>query len=475
VINKSDWNLVAQEIETVIYGGNSSDGDDDNDDDDDDDDDGYQRRRRRRRRRRTKSEKNIRIGRGEGGRKIQRRQLYNTSNSINSYNLFDDHHHHQGSFIRNTTTMNQHQHQHQHQRQSSSSSSIIIYAQKYFYSPGSLFLSISIFLSVTSILLLIIRVVISLLTATVGIIIAILLIARILYEFISRPIRLIRTVHTSPIFWLAFIGAVFGTLHALWNQQQHQQQQLLPLLSSFITKSTITTMDHSSQQQQFYSTWWFKFIIGSSDSNESGGTATTATDTSRSSSSDSDNSVDSSYIDLVMLWGLIRGFVFGIEVGSLWLIVLGDNSNPTNLTKSFYRRVWIPLRRYHRNAIIIQRQTLSHFLAPSSIVVAPAATATASTMAMLEEESLLSESERNNDRQQCAICLEDFSSIDEQQQDCYISTHYSAAADHSRYQLLPCLHCFHRECAMHWLTIQNKCPICRVPVQELHCYDDNDI
>jgi hypothetical protein len=57
------------------------------------------------------------------------------------------------------------------------------------------------------------------------------------------------------------------------------------------------------------------------------------------------NIVDSSYIDLVMLWGLIRGFVIGTEIGSLWLIVLGNNSNPTNLTKSFYRRVWRPLLR----------------------------------------------------------------------------------------------------------------------------------
>jgi hypothetical protein len=276
VINKSDWNLVTQEIETVIYGADSSS--------DDDDDNGYQRRKRRGR----ANEKND-SRRREGGRKIRRRQIYNsndTDNNINSYNLFDnDHRHHQGSFMRNTT-MNQ-------QRPSS----IIIYAQKYFYSPGSLFLSISIFLSVTSILLLIIRVDIILLTATVGTIIAILLVARILYEFISRPIRLIRTVHSSPIFWLAFIGAVFGTLHALWNQQQ-QQHQLLPLLSSFITKLTIATMDNSSQQQQqqqqqqLNSTWSFKFIIGSSD-NGSGGTTPTPTLPASSSSSDSDNIVDS--------------------------------------------------------------------------------------------------------------------------------------------------------------------------------------
>jgi hypothetical protein len=110
-------------------------------------------------------------------------------------------------------------------------------------------------------------------------------------------------------------------------------------------------------------------------------------------------------------------------------------------------------------------------MASSSYIVVAPSTATM----ILSEESLLSESERN-DRQQCAICLDEFSSIQEQQQDCCIGTHYvSAAADHSRYQLLPCLHYFHRECAMHWLTIQNKCPICRVPVQELHCYDDNEI
>ena len=175
-----------------------------------------------------------------------------------------------------------------------------------------------------------------------------------------------------------------------------------------------------------------------------------------------------------MLWGLIRGSVIGIEIGSLWFIVLGNNSNPTNLTKSFYRRVWRPLlRRYYRNAAMIQRQA-SYLLATSSsssIVVAPST----ATM-ILSEESLLSESERN-DRQRCAICLEDFFSIQEQQQDCCTGTHYFSAtsADHSRYQLLPCLHYFHRECAMHWLTIQNKCPVCRVPVQELHCYDDNEI
>jgi len=449
-INKSDWNLVAHEIENMIYGDGSNDEYQGNEEERESEcslrGDGADRRSRKTFSTSSLSSSSrnsidIQIG-------SQRRQIFGNSNStnshtvtnittsnvyndnINSYNLFDDHHE---TSIRNAT-------------KKTPASSIIIYAQKYCYPPGSLFALIYLFLSGTSILLLMIRVVMSLLTATVGTFLVVFLVGWFLREFSVRPIRLIRMVHSSPVLVLACFGAVSGTLHALWYQKQYR---ILPLLSSLITNTTTITMDHSSQQ--LYLTWWLEFILG--NDNESGGIPT------------NDNySIDnSSYIDLVMLWGLIKGFIIGVEVGSVWLIMLGDISNPSNLTKIIHRYFWRPSRQYYREATISRRTR--RFLA-SSYVVGPAPTTDTDTDTTTKAVTESLTEPEKNDRQKCVICLENFSSEVKEQQD-----NGRFSADYSRFQMLPCLHSFHRDCALHWLLIQNKCPICRVPVRELQCYE----
>ena len=279
----------------------------------------------------------------------------------------------------------------------------IIYAQKY-QSPGALFMPILIFLSVTFVLLLVVRIVMSLLTAAVGIVVLCIIVTKFLHEFFTRPIRLIRNFHANPILCFCVLGSIFGVLHALWKQQ------LLPLLMHGFDE------DSNESLISVISSWMPIESIGSIYA----------------------ISTESSSVDLIMLWGLVRGLIYGIEVGCVWLIIFGDSSRPTPLTEYFYRTVWRPLKRQYKRTRIRQRTRQYYRCAPST---------TSNTYGDGSDSSLGGSSD---DRHQCVICFEPFVDTPE---------------GGDRYQLLPCLHCFHRECARNWLVIRQSCPICRVKVE----------
>ena len=105
---------------------------------------------------------------------------------------------------------------------------------------------IAIFISVAFVLLLAIRVVTHL-----GAIIVAIFAYRAMNEFIMRPIRLIRKIHSSPLLFFACFGAIFGGLQVLLN---HQREGLVTLLFSRTLRNTSTgppvddSMDDSSRQ-----------------------------------------------------------------------------------------------------------------------------------------------------------------------------------------------------------------------------------
>jgi len=257
----------------------------------------------------------------------------------------------------------------------------------------------------------------SLLTAAVGMVVLVVIIFRFFQELFTRPVRMIRTLHASPILFLGILGAILGTLHALWKQQ------LLPLFMS--------SVETSGTAVPYLGPLLLQWVQNQDIYAGSGSTV--------------DHASDSSYVDLIMLWGLFRGLIYGVEIGSVWLIVLGDSSNPTLVARCFYRRLWRPLKRYYRRSIG-RRET-------KRLLVSPTATRTFCNNGDCDAVPTVD----GDDKHQCVICLEVFSDGEEMDD--------SVAFAPGRYRLLPCMHCFHRECAHHWLTIKQTCPICRVEVE----------
>jgi hypothetical protein len=401
---RSDWNTVAQEIETVIYGES---------DEEEREYEGVSPEPRRialinstssTNRRRSRNNYGMRLGRW-------RRKSSARSPTVNpptvpvthiEYNLFDD----QQIARPNTTTS----------RRSTRASPIVIYGQKYRKSPESLFRPILIILSTTFVTLLVVRIVTNLLTSGVGMIIVIPLAGRFVHEVVTRPIRLVRVLHSSPVLFWGCFGAVFCSLRALWY---HRFDHLLPLLSLLPTKS----------QETVSSFEWMGIVNMTSVLVES----------------DSNSADASTYNHFVILWGLIRGVFYGVEVGSVWLAIFGDRSNPSPLTKSFLWRIWRPVRRCYQRAMVRSRN-----------------------------QRCLVERKDGNYRHRCAICLDCLNCLDSVKDDDHpIDQHADEAVEkpHVQCQLLPCLHRFHDDCVRHWLTIRHTCPVCRVPVQGMQSCD----
>lgn len=404
---RSDWNSVAQEIETVIFGES---------DEEEREQEGLSRDAIRNAPTNStsstsgnKSKNGVRFGRRRRKSAMLSTPLHvvpSTSMNPIAYNLFDDQ-----EMIRPTTARSVGRTQ---------QSPVVIYDQKYRNSPESLFSPIWTVLSATFVTLLVVRIATSLLTSGAGTLILILLAGAFVTEGVVRPIRLVRMLHSSPVLFWACFGAIFGSLHALWYQRFD------PLLSWFQTKCQETT-------SSFECIWIGNLTSGIVDN----------------ASSISDD--ESTYNDFVMLWGLLRGVFYGVEAGSLWLITFGDRSNPSNLTKSFVWHIWRPMRRVYNRALI-RRHGKRHFASSFS---KPFLTA-------MEDDFILTERKDAKQHHRCAICLDCLDSRWEEDvggdpKDRHVHESFQC-------QLLPCLHCFHEDSARHWLNIQHTCPVCRVPV-----------
>jgi hypothetical protein len=486
---RPDLNLVAQEIETVIYGGNhhdESDGDGDEDDnivgDDDSDDDGrdrwgamndrinsdsfgeYPRTARRSdgacRRSLLQSFVSPRLVAAPRRRNSQPTNQARTwgeeerAEDINSYTLFDmpfD-----GGGPRTFPTMSTVHHQPRPQSSRSMKGPSIIYAQKY-RSAGSLLLPIMVFLAATFVSLLVIRILMGLLTAAIGIMVLCLFIVHVLCEFWTRPIRFVKTVHSSPVLFWGSMGAILGLLDALWRHQ------LLPFLidtQTCMTPRMVSDVISSS---------WTEWI-----------TLATVWYSGAGSSPAPIGSHGSSHVDLLLLSGLIWGLIYGVEIGVLWLVLLGDASKPSILTAYLYRRIWRPLRRQYRRIAIVRRQQSARVL----VAVSNPTNGGNSSGAHEKDDDNAAADPRagGEDTRRCVICLECFGDHGRGwpqqhpagQQEAISAMMATTApklvgatmrSGSDRYQLMPCLHSFHRDCARNWLSVRQSCPICRVAVE----------
>jgi hypothetical protein len=111
-----------------------------------------------------------------------------------------------------------------------------------------------------------------------------------------------------------------------------------------------------------------------------------------------------------VVWGLLEGLVYGIELGALWLVIFGDASDHSRMT------LWI-VQGWER-------------LCDCCNVVDDDD----------DDDDDNYDSNTANARN-CMICLEPC---------------------RDKRQLLPCLHGFHPDCLEQWLLVKPSCPICRV-------------
>lgn len=245
-------------------------------------------------------------------------------------------------------------------RQTVQSPSSVIYGQKYKYE--SLFRSILILLSGLSIALLLVRIATNLLASGVGTAFFIPSVAFGCYKAARQPFGLFHLLQSYPILFWVSLGAAVCALHSVLYQQ---------IQSSYLS----------------------------------------CAGKSAAACEEVDNST---YNDLVLLWGLFRGALYGLEVGSIWLIVFGDRSTTGLLRKALetFCGVRLEPRINERNENLEPRNETPQ-----------------------------------NKNHSCAICLDSF-----QMNDVGCILH-------------PCSHCFHEKCAGTWLEISQTCPICRVPVE----------
>ncbi len=234
-------------------------------------------------------------------------------------------------------------------RQTVPSSSSIIYSHK--YQCESLFRPILILLSILSVTLLLVRIATNLLASGVGTAVFIPSVLIGCYKAAIQPFGLLHLLQCYPIlFWMS-LGASSFAMHSVMYRQ---------IQSSYLS----------------------------------------CTGKSSTACEEVDNGT---YNDLVLLWGLFRGALSGLGIGSIWLIFLGNRS-----TKGLLRKA------------------LEKFCAES-----------------LEPRKKSNE----NLQHQCVICLD------------------SIQANHVACILHPCSHCFHDECARSWFERKQTCPMCRVPVE----------
>ena len=399
---RSEWNTVADEIETVIYGES---------DEEERENEGASTVPRRIAF--TNGTNSTDRRRSNYGMRLRRwrRKSSSRSPTVNpstvpvthiEYNLFDD----QQIARPNTTTSTS-------TRRSTQASPIVIYGQKYRKSSESLFRPISMTLSATFVTLLVVRIATNLLTSGVGMVIVIPLAGRFVHEVVTRPIRLVRVLHSSPVLFWGCVGAVFCSLRALWH---YRFDHLLPLLSWLPTKS----------QERISSFEWMGI----------GNMTSVLLETDRNSDD------ESTYNDFVMLWVLIRGVFYGVEVGSVWLVIFGDRSNPSPFTKKIVWRIWRTVRRCYQRVVIRSQNQIC-----------------------------LGEQEGRNHKHRCVICLDCLESVKDDNRPNYQHGDEAVEKTHIQCQLFPCLHCFHEDCVRHWLTIRHTCPVCRVPVLGMQSCD----
>jgi hypothetical protein len=273
---------------------------------------------------------------------------------LNRYSLFGD------SSKASSTTNHQNQNHHHslddndNDNNTSEVSTGVIYNKDYpldfaFFAP------LATFLGLTFCILLVLRIVVSILTYAMGMIVVLIAVASavdFVRDISTNTRRMVQSVHSAPVVYFSLMGTIVGgATRTIWVGR------------------------------------WL--------------TMQTATETSAVV-------VDETWV----VWGMLQGLVYGVEVGALWLVFLGNQSDPSSIT------LWL-LRLWKRLLHFLQRR---------------------------QDDDVEEEGPEDETVRRCIICLERFGN------------------EGSTRQVLPlCLHGFHRTCLEQWTRIKPTCPICRLP------------
>ena len=290
------------------------------------------------------------------GRGRQRRRSLPTESSINRYSLFEN----DNSLIQTTTLLSSASRNgtslRNLQKSHHSKSPTILYGKS--YHPNFAFTPLIMFLGATFVILLILRIIVSLLTVAMGVIV--LIVAAIgFFDFIRNPRnnakRLLTTVHNAPVIVFGAMGGLCGACVCLWVYRKTDEASLT--------------------------------------------------------------------------WGLLEGVVYGVEIGALWLVVLGNGSD-YSATALWIMRIWDNIcRRFFPD-------TPGHDGCDSS------STCLDETLHNDDEDGDVGGDDE--DRRKCMICLCRFGPTETR-------------------ELLPCFHGFHPQCLEKWLSVSRTCPTCRTP------------
>ena len=284
----------------------------------------------------------------------------------------------------------------------------------------------------------------------------------------SHPLKWVRWVHSSPVQHFTIVGTAIGLLRSVWSNivQPTIIDTLLDVLfviysATFMTEFQAGTMwrfnvahflQQSCRRHQFY------------------------------------QYVDRGERKYILCLGATQGLLWGLLIGLGWRLLFGNVDRPTSISKCLHRHVWKRLKRQYRLTSAREPSVLSGRTAVTK----------ESTAGSPEEAAVLPTSPTSDLPTKCAICLEPFIDAtgdndnmnrlvgqppslpppmkkaesfmlyDTNQADRVNSNIFEkSTASTNRYQLHPCCHYFHRDCACEWLTINKSCPVCRVPVQAI--------
>jgi hypothetical protein len=447
----------------------------------------------------------------ERNRRRQQERTESSSNNSTTTNRFASHlfpldHHHQGG---STTS-------------SRNNTDGVIYDLKKYGACIPFFTPILVLLTTIFCVLVVLRLLVSLLTVAVGWLVVIVLTGRLLHQLRHRPLHLGRLVHARPLLAWAFLGGLLGMASVCGSRVISLMGSLVLTLTrtySYYYYHAVTTMarrrtsgaekaeeDYNHHEPNGYC---YDYEHNGNDPNHFLSTLIRqdewSSDESSSLQAPYSQQIEQSMLgsflslflvlpssfscvfsmrqDLVLIWGLLEGIFYGVQVGLLWLCLLGHAAKPSPLSQWMYHHLWRFAQRQYRTMRQRQRQRRQHNLRlqqRQQLVLRWRSEGihNNNTTTTTTTTSTVSSTPTDDHRKQCMICLED---ILEEQYDDGENGHdddddTARPAVSSLYQrhYLLCRHSFHSCCIQEWLEIKASCPICRIPLNDNDNEDNAD-
>ena len=376
-------------------------------------------------------------GRHHRHRHRHRRPSSIAEQAINSYNLFETPEQNTKKSKRKSSSST-----------TTTSSSAVIYNKV--YHPQSFFTPILLFLSVTFCFLLILRILVAMLTMAVGMILLVLLLLRILQEFIFRPWNVLWRIHHRPLTTCCALGAIYGLLKCSVSSMDQSHRiwamfikDIFPAPSSVSSSGTGSgLLPGEDRTIPLFALWRWQSNVQETTNAEA----------------------QNETVELLSVaWSIGEGILYGLEIGALWSILFGDASDPTPVTGFVLRQFRRTLVNYHVDGLRFQSRRSSK-----------------RRKSKLRHYGGIAMTSSSIGDTQCMICLEDFDDEDmnnTSKSSKHFITSSSSLSSYSnnnnsntitqKKEYVPlCLHGFHKQCLENWILIGGKstCPICRVSI-----------